>query len=214
MITEAEFLNNLNTIKKRIVSTGRDPNEIKIVAVCKNVSVQEINFALKHGISDVGENYAQPLLSKINELGKDNISWHYLGTIQTNKISKLAKYVNFFQAVTRKVEIDKLVHYPVNGFVEINVKGDKSKQGVSLKQADELVGYAAQTGFGLNGVMVVGMKDDKLTTRKIFKEAARFASYHNLKFISAGMTDDLEIALEEGSNMIRIGRGLFSLNNA
>jgi uncharacterized pyridoxal phosphate-containing UPF0001 family protein len=210
MISREKFLQNLEIINQRIESTGRLMSEITIVAVTKGHSTQEIKIASEFGISNFGENYAAELISKAADLKNNNLVWHFLGKIQTNKISKLTSYVKFFQGITREVEINKLVAHNVVGFVELNPLGDPTKAGVSLKKAYELIEYAHQIGFSLIGVMVIGVLSDPFLTRKAFQAGAKLAKEAELKYISMGMTDDLEIALQEGSNMLRLGRGFFS----
>lgn len=187
-----------------------------LIAVSKTKPIEEIQKVYDLGIRDFGENKVQELLTKIDVLPKD-IKWHMIGHLQTNKVKdiidkvymihsvdsiKLAKEINK-QAIKKDIK--------VNILIEINIGNEESKFGLNpvdlesfLKEIKEL------TNLNVLGLMCVApYKENNEDTRIYFKEMKKLKETYNLQLLSMGMSNDYKIALEEGSNYIRVGTLIF-----
>ncbi len=209
-------------IKKRIDAVkeqnGRT-QEVTIIAASKMVSVEKINLLPSLGITVCGENKVQELLEKFDTVR--GISWHLIGSLQTNKVKYIIDKVDLIHSVDRRAladEIDKQARkhdivMPV--LVEINVGEEESKSGVMPNEAFELMDYVkTKPNLLLKGVMGVFPidADEKLYQRleEIFIEAKK---RYGVTILSSGMSGDYEKAVKYGSTMVRIGSGIFGQRN-
>ncbi len=167
------------------------------------------------GCDGVGENYAQEVLAKAGAVPRANrLPVHFIGQLQTNKIKQLADIVDVWQSVDRAsviTEIAKRVRRPDVGlFIQVNTTDEDNKGGCSPAELAQLVKQATNVGLLVNGLMTVGPTDaDPQRTRSAFSLLRTLADEHGLAHRSMGMTGDLEIAIEEGSTMVRVGSALF-----
>lgn len=200
------------------------PDYVKIVGVIKNKTIDEIELAVKGGIKILGINYVQDCV-KIYDLFYDKTELHFIGHLQTNKINKAIKLFNKIQTLDSLIlayEIDKRLKkenkiYPV--FIEINIAKEKSKFGVYPEDIYDFIDKLRDfDNILIEGIMTMGPNvNDVNVLKRYFKETRTIyenlkkLSYKNLnlKFLSMGMSDSYKIAIEEGSNMIRIGRKIF-----
>lgn len=205
---------------------GTEPNQIKIVAVTKTVTVQTIQAAHDVGITIFGENRVQEAVPKI-EFFKNipNIEWHMIGHLQTNKAKKAVEHFRIIQSVDSLKLAGQLsaigteLRKKIDVLVEVNISGEQSKSGIppeALQIFLEDVGNF-QT-LCIRGLMTIGpLSDDQSLVSKAFRnmkklyDEAKVCNYPNCRFewLSMGMSGDFEIAIAEGSNMIRIGRAIF-----
>lgn len=167
------------------------------------------------GCDGVGENYAQEVLTKADAVPRANrIPVHFIGQLQTNKIKQLAGIVDVWQSVDRAsviTEIARRVDRPDIGlFIQVNTTDEDQKGGCSRSGLAQLVKQATNAGLLVNGLMTVGPTDaDPQRTRSAFSLLRTLADEHGLAHRSMGMTSDLEIAIEEGSTMVRVGSAIF-----
>lgn len=219
---------NINSIKQRIKSScqksGRDANEIILVAVSKTIPAVMIKNAVEHGIAHVGENRVQEAEKKYEQLG--NIAtWHLVGHLQTNKVKKALQIFDFIHSVDSyhlAQEISKraaLIDRTVDCLVEVNTSGEASKFGVQPGDTLELIKkISLLPAIQINGLMTIGaFLPDPEDVRPCFKLLRKLKGEIQsnrlenvaMKYLSMGMTNDFEIAIEEGANMVRVGRAIF-----
>ncbi len=218
---------NLLSVRNRIdtacAKSGRRAEDITLLAVTKTVPADRIREIMELGVTSLGENRVQELLSKYDDL--PDASWHIIGHLQTNKVKSIIGKVKLIhsvdslrlaeeigkQSVARGITTDILL--------EVNVSGEESKYGMNLDFVDEMVEQCA----GINGLFVKGLMTmaplgaPESEIRKIFsslyKKYVDISSkkYDNvsMEYLSMGMSNDFDIAIEEGANIVRVGRGLF-----
>ncbi len=210
---------NISNIKKNIKS------DTTIIAVSKKKPADLIEKAYKNGILDFGENYLQEALAKISTLKHLNISWHFIGKIQSNKCKEIAKNFNWVHTVDR-YKIAKLLsencplNKSINVLIQVNIDDEKSKNGINESEIYSLAKkIISLPNLNLKGIMVIpkNTKDLKLTeisfakTKQIAVELKK--SFKGVSEISMGMSNDFELAIKNGSTMIRIGTGIFGERN-
>ena len=217
--------NQIAIIQKKIHNAasacGRDPYTIQLIAVSKGQSVSAIQEAFDAGLSDFGESYLQEALIKQKTLNSLPIRWHFIGPIQSNKTKAIALYFDSVQSVDRekiaiqlnKFRDDKLP--PLDVFIQVNLDEEISKSGVSIDKTVNL----AQTiltlpRLRLRGLMAIPKRNAGLHSfnrLNTLRETINNTLHITLEELSIGMTDDFEKAIQAGSTMIRIGRGLFTI---
>ncbi|HDQ04824.1 MAG TPA: YggS family pyridoxal phosphate-dependent enzyme [Deltaproteobacteria bacterium] len=219
---------NINEIKHRIgvaaARCGRDPHTVKLMAATKTVAPERIKEAVDAGITLFGENYVQEAKEKIALLGK-NIQWHMIGHLQTNKAKYVVHLFDCVQSVDRvelALELDKrarLAGYKINALIEVNVSGEQTKSGVPAPEAIELVKKtAALENISVRGLMTMPPyceipEDSRPHFRELKKLSRQISDAQipgvRMDELSMGMTDDFEVAIEEGATIIRVGRAIF-----
>jgi pyridoxal phosphate enzyme (YggS family) len=213
----------LADVRRRIadaaVRAGRDPGDVRLVGVCKGVDPSRVAEAVAAGLDDVGVNRAKELAEKAEALGTD-VAWHYLGAIQTNKARQLAG-VRLVHGLYREREAEALeaVCAPagrtLDALVQVNIADEASKQGVAPGQTEALIArLEAYPHVRLRGFMFVAPQaENPEDVRWVFREGRRLRERFEgsgLDELSMGMTDDFEVAIEEGATIVRIGRAIFS----
>lgn len=209
-------------IERKCTEFNRDTDKIKLIAVSKFFGIDSISTANSLGITDFGENKAQELRDKYQLLG-DKVTWHFIGTLQRNKakyVVRSAAYIHSVDSIpladavaVQAAKIEKVQRI----LLEIKTSGEATKSGIVGE--DEILKLAEHC-FSLPNLNVIGLmtmapftKDEKLI-RKSFSELRKLKDKLNnqgldLNELSMGMTDDFEIAIEEGATMLRIGSAIF-----
>ena len=197
-------------IRRRIVAAGGDPGRVAILAVTKTFPASVAAAAFDAGLGMLGENYAAELVDKATLLEDRGITWHYLGAIQTNKVARLAPLTDCFQGLSRIKEAVAIArHRPGAGvMVQVDFTGRPERGGVAPGEIEALVLESRQLGLDVRGLMTVA-PPEPTAARAAFREVTRIADDLGLTERSRGMTGDLEIAVEEGATMVRVGRALF-----
>lgn len=209
---------NLNKLLDEIneLSNGR---KVELVAVSKYVGSKEIKELFNEGQMSFGENRVQDLIKKSDELKELNLNWHFIGTLQTNKINALLKIRPTLWQSCNSLKlaqtVDKRLDYKLDTLLEINVADEDSKTGLDISLAKESYCAIKESCKNLNlkGIMCIGAhSDDELEVAKSFEKA--YAIYESLQnkgaeICSMGMSSDYKIAIKCGSNMLRIGSLLF-----
>ncbi|MFZ5631579.1 MAG: YggS family pyridoxal phosphate-dependent enzyme [Bacillota bacterium] len=205
------------------VKAGRNPADIKIVAVSKNVSVDRMLTAVEEGVTDLGENRVQELLSKQPHFGPW-VRWHLIGHLQTNKVKAVVGRVNLIHSLDSwrlAVEIDRRsVEAGVVSevLVQVNASGEKTKYGLSpVEVPDFITGARDLPGLAVRGLMTIApMVDDPEEVRPVFKRLRDLFTgikqrmpFVPMTYLSMGMTNDYPVAVEEGANVLRVGTGIF-----
>ncbi|MFQ5824034.1 MAG: YggS family pyridoxal phosphate-dependent enzyme [bacterium] len=219
---------NLQRVRDRIEKAcqraGRNVEEIEIVAVSKTVDISRINEAIEAGIQIIGENRVQEVWPKFQIIGP-KVHWHMIGHLQTNKVKRVLQFADMIQSVDSihlAQEIQKQaekLNRSVDVLIEVNTSGEASKFGFlpsSTVQAIEKISKFSR--LMIKGLMTLGaFLPNPEEVRPCFKllRKLRDEVINNkldtveMKYLSMGMTDDFEVAIEEGSNMVRIGRAIF-----
>jgi PLP dependent protein len=210
----------VSTIRARILNAGG--KNVKLIAVTKTFDATAITSAFTTGCDAVGENYAQELIAKLDQVPKDQrLPVHFIGRLQSNKIRSLLNCVDVWQSVDRLSLVDeiakrcltrnqvKLIN-PVQIMLQVNSTNEPDKGGCQPSDVEALLTRARSLGLDVIGLMTVGPTESDMTaTRNAFRLVGKIAKDLGLKELSMGMTSDLEIAVEEGSTAVRIGSGLF-----
>jgi PLP dependent protein len=202
-------------LRRRIEDAGRDPAGVRVVAVTKGFGASAVEGARRAGLYDIGENYAAELIAKAAPSDEPPPSpptrWHYLGAVQRRRVRMLAPVVSCWQTVCRVSEGAAIAsHAPgAQVLVEVETTGIPGRNGCTPEEVPDLVASLARAGLDVRGLMTVGPPGDPEESRSAFRATARMARELGLPEVSMGMTDDLEVALAEGSTMVRVGRALF-----
>lgn len=212
-------------IRETCERVGRDEKEITVIAVTKYVSVQRAEEALNAGILHLGENRDDELIRKIEVL-KDKPIWHFIGTLQSRKVKNIIHHVEYIHSLDRlslAKEIHKRANKTVKCLVQVNTSGEESKHGLSPEEVvpfiEKLQEYSNIQVVGL--MTMAPLTDNETTIRFCFrklKEIQKQVKELNLDFapcneLSMGMSNDFEIAIEEGATMVRIGTALVGKEN-
>ena len=225
---EADITTNINKIKQRIAAAAarcnRAPDAIKLLAVTKTVPLPAIEQAIEAGITALGENYVQEAKEKIAVIGQ-RVSWHMIGHLQTNKAKYTVNLFDYIHSVDRlelAAEINKrarLIDRKINILIEINVSGEKTKNGITALEAIELIKNVSMLDcVSIKGLMTMApYSTNPENSRPYFSELRNLRNkiisegITNIQMeeLSMGMTDDFEIAIEEGATIVRIGRAIF-----
>jgi hypothetical protein len=214
MSSDASVAARLDRVRDRIASAGGDVAKVTIVAVTKGFSAEEVATAVDVGLPDVGENYAQELREKMSTLDAATnaaVRWHFIGRLQTNKVRSIAGHVALWQSVDRPelaAEIAKRAHHAAV-LVQVNTSGEPQKGGCAPDDAADLVARCRDLGLVVRGLMCVGPEGRPDDARAAFHSLASLADRLGVRERSMGMTDDLEVAVREGSTMVRVGTALF-----
>lgn len=231
METYSERLNHLKQrIRDAAVQCGRNPEEIRLIAVSKTHPVQAIKDFYMLGQRDFGENKVQEMVSKWSEFEKPDIEWHMIGTMQSNKIKYLAPRVNWIHSISKVRYLEELekrlkpLNRTVNVLIQVNISKEDQKSGC---EPDELPQFFSKMKdcphVQLRGLMgIASLEAEPELVRPQFKLLADLLKRYKFEMqsenihlteLSMGMSADLEVAIQEGATMIRVGTALFGHRN-
>ena len=208
------FAGRVEAVRHRIRSASGDPDRVRIVAVTKGFGIEAVRAAMAAGLTDIGENYADELVSKSGELAGDADPppvWHFLGSVQRNKVPRLAPVVAWWQTVSRLVEGRAIArrHPGATVLVQVDLTGLAGRGGCPPGEVAGMVGALRDEDLEVAGLMAVGPPGPAEGSRPGFALVSSLADSLDLPVRSMGMSDDLEVALAEGSTMVRVGRAMF-----
>ncbi|MEX0843721.1 MAG: YggS family pyridoxal phosphate-dependent enzyme [Balneolaceae bacterium] len=232
-MSDQDIATNLKSIKEKIDSTcknaGRDPKEITLVAVTKTKPNEDILEAITAGQLHFGENRMKELEDKMKEIELPEVVWHFIGNLQTNKIKYIAHRVNWIHSVEKSKylkEIEKRAgneNRVINALIQVNISNEQQKGGCKPEDLEKILksaqGYEHVQVRGLMGMAT--FVDDPEEVRSEFKLLKELFDTHQkynkgsvkLEHLSMGMTNDMEVAIEEGATMVRIGSAIFGERN-
>ncbi len=222
-----EITQNINLVRNKIAQaahkSGQKAEDIILVAVTKTVDIAAVQKAMQLGLNNFGENRVQELNHKILEI--PNAKWHMIGRLQTNKVKDVVGKVdlihsldrwNLAKSIDKRAELNDIV---VPTLLQVNVSGEKQKAGISPDDIKEFLGsISALPRLQILGFMTMAPEDpDPERARPFFKELSLLRDklskekYANvdLKYLSMGMSQDYQVAIEEGANVVRIGSSIF-----
>lgn len=196
----------LAEVHARIEAAGGDLDRVRVLAVTKTFGADAVREAVAAGLVDCGESRAQELLAKAPEV--EGVRWHFVGRLQTNKVRQLAGLVAVWQSVDRPDLVDELAKRAPGArvLVQVNVSREPQKGGCDPDATADLVAQATDAGLDVAGLMCVPAVG---AAREGFRLLREQADRLGLEERSMGMTGDLEVAVEEGSTMVRVGTALF-----
>ncbi|OOM81031.1 alanine racemase [Clostridium puniceum] len=212
---------NIEELKSKI------PEEVKLLAVSKTKPLEELEEAYIAGIRDFGENKVQELVKK-SENFHDDVKWHFIGQLQSNKVKYLVDKVYLIHSlgsISLLNEIEKFfgkANKIANTLIQINIGREESKSGILEEDLYEFIEAVKKCNYvSVSGIMVIIPIGDEESNRKYFKRTKEIfddlkeKEYKNItmKILSMGMTHDFMTAIEEGSNLVRIGTGIFGERN-
>lgn len=220
-VDPVEVARRVAEVRDRIASAGgatTGPSAVRLVAVTKTFGPDAIRAAVEAGCDAVGENYAQELLTKWTALTAGGVEpfrlpeVHFIGRLQSNKVRSLVGVVNVWQTVDRVSVVSELGRRAAGArvLVQVNATGESDKGGVPIEDARDLVAAATDAGLVVEGLMTVGPTDGgPEDARRPFALTRALCDDLGLAVCSMGMTHDLEVAVQEGATMVRIGTALF-----
>jgi hypothetical protein len=209
----AQVKDRLEGLRRRIAQAGGDPRRVTIVGVTKTFGPEVVRAAVAAGLGDLGENYAAELRAKAAAAAAEGLAprWHFIGAIQRNKVRSVAPHVYLWHGVARAREGAEIARWSPGAavLVQVNVSGEATKNGVPASEATALVASLREVGLDVRGLMGVAAQGSSDAARGGFRALADLARHLELAELSMGMTEDLEVAVQEGATMIRVGRALF-----
>jgi len=225
----SEVNENIRRIRERVAAAaaraGRDPAGVRLMAVTKTVSDERIREAIGAGIEIIGENYVQEAKRKIELMGK-SVEWHLIGHMQTNKAKYAVRLFDMIHSVNRLSLAEELNRRAAAAgtfcrvLIEVNLGGEESKSGAAPDEAPGLIRAiaAGMPNLSIQGLMTMApWYDDPEKARPCFaglralrdRIVAENIQNVTMRELSMGMTDDFEVAVEEGATLVRIGRAIF-----
>ena len=228
MVTIKNNLEIINEkIKKAALRANKNPEEIKLVAVTKTATTEQIKEAISAGVEIIGENKVQEAKEKYQILSAD-IEWHLVGHLQTNKVKyaiEIFDLIHSVDSIKLAKEIDRRslqFGMITNVLVEVNVSGEETKYGIKPEEVEPFLKEISEfSRIRVRGLMTIApIAEDKEEVRPYFRklrklfEKIKIENMKNIRmdYLSMGMTEDFEAAIEEGANMVRIGRGIFGFH--
>ena len=217
--------NNLQTIRQQIEAacerSRRHPDQVRLIAVTKSVSVERTKEVIESGVLHLGENRPEGLANKQEAISSDQVVWHYIGTLQTRKVKSVINKIDYLHSLDRMSlaeEIEKRAESVVNCFVQVNVAEEESKHGLAFEEAkafiEQLKNFPKIKVVGL--MTMAPLTEDEETIRSVFRKLKELQETIEAKQyphapcteLSMGMSGDYEIAIEEGATFIRVGTAL------
>lgn len=227
-MTDSEINSNLDNIFSRVRAaaekSGRTMEDIRVIAVTKTIEVDRIKNVYEYGLRDMGENRVQELLEKYDRLPAD-CNWHLIGHLQTNKVKYIIDKVEMIHSVD-SIELAKEISSravrqgrKIDILLQVNVAGEDTKFGISPEEVEEYVGIISRmSNISLRGLMTIApYTHDPQEIRPVFRYLYNIyidikrknIDNVNMDYLSMGMSNDFEVAIEEGSNIVRIGTSIF-----
>jgi pyridoxal phosphate enzyme (YggS family) len=223
----ADIGGNLASVWERIgeaaARVGRDPRGIKLIAVSKGRSLEMVRVAAGHGQLSFGENRAQELRDKL-KASPENLEWHFIGHLQRNKVNMVVGKVSLIHSLDSEQLAEAIDKRAMDlgiiqeALLQVNVSGEDSKYGTGKEGVSRLLEKTLSLdGLSIRGLMTIApLLEDEREARPFFMQLrelrdslAQSYKQAELDILSMGMTQDFEIAVEEGANMLRIGTAIF-----
>ena len=211
---------NIEQVKERIARAcqrvGRSPDEVTIVAVTKTVEPSSIATAFKLGINHFGENRIQEAVEKVGQLShlEPHPTWHMVGHLQSNKARVAVEIFDIIHSIDSVRLAEVVSHHTQKTLpilLEVNVSGEATKSGFSVAEVEPaLEAISRLPSLEVRGLMTIApLVTDAEQVRPVFQRLRSLRDAFGLEHLSMGMTDDFEVAIEEGATLVRIGRAIF-----
>jgi hypothetical protein len=213
-VSREQIAVRLEQLDRRLRAAGGD--DIEVVAVTKGFPADVVAAGIAAGCVRIGESYAQELTQKrrdpVLDCALGQASVHFIGRLQTNKVRTLVGVVDVYESVDRASLIDELARRVPGGtvLIQVNATEEPDKGGCQLSEVRSLVDRASAAGLRVDGLMTVGPTTGGPSAAAApFREVRRLVDHLGLVTCSMGMSDDLEVAVAEGSTRVRVGTALF-----
>ena len=225
----------LQQVRQTALEAGRDPQQVQVMAVTKTVAPELVNAAIAEGITLLGENKAQELCEKYDSYCKEGVSIHFIGHLQTNKVKKVIGTFDYIHKVCMIESVDSVklareierqcanIGKVMDVLVEVNIGAEESKSGVSPEQLPALLQEIGQfEHIRVRGLMTIPpVCEDEQQVSQYFSQMSQLfidikqKKYDNInmEILSMGMSADYPIAVQQGSNIVRIGTAMFGQRN-
>ena len=217
-----ELETNINSLELKIAkaskTVSKNLGDIFLIAVSKKKNIEHIKIAQNLGINNFGENYAQELEEKANNID-GSVCWHFIGPLQSNKAKIISKYADWIHTIDRKKIADKIneeckkINKIINACIQVNISNESTKSGINPENLMIFAKYVdSMENINLKGIMVLPslgennkkqMQDSKLLHEELI------SVFPHAEYLSMGTTSDFETAIVSGSNMIRVGELIF-----
>lgn len=216
MTIEQNVRNLQQRIAKACEKAGRSPDEVTLVAVTKTVDAAAIEAAFNAGVRDFGESRVQEAKPKIEQLHKlkPGITWHMVGHLQTNKAKTAADIFDIIHSVdsfklARTLNDCSQKKLPI--LIQVNVSAEATKSGFQLPEVKDAVKQIGKlSNLEVQGLMTIApWVDNAEEVRPVLRQMRQLRDSLGLRHLSMGMSDDFEVAIEEGATLVRIGRAIF-----
>ncbi len=219
MLSAEEIRANYAAVEKRVAAActraGRNPSEVTIVAVTKTFPAEVVTAGIAAGAREIGENRVQEGRDK-RPLVQGAARWHLIGHLQSNKAKEAVRTFDVIQTIDSVALAEKVAKAAlaagkgVEALLEVNIGREAQKDGVDPSEVESLArGVRAVDGLKLTGLMAIPPVSDETASRAYFRELRSLRDGLGLQHVSMGMTDDFEIAIEEGATIVRVGRAIF-----
>ena len=220
---KSDYIQVLSSIKKDIENFNKLKNDkISLIVVTKSQTLENISKIVQNGYKRLGENYVDEAFKKIEFFNDDSIEWHFIGKIQSNKIKKIVKSFSWVQTVS-SIKHAKLLHKAcletskiMNVCIQVNIDNEPTKSGILLEDVDDFIeNILVFDRLVIRGLMAIPSKinalKENINSYKILKsEYDRLQhKYKSFNTLSIGMSNDYKLAIDNGSNMVRIGSLIF-----
>ncbi|MBT3245293.1 MAG: YggS family pyridoxal phosphate-dependent enzyme [Actinobacteria bacterium] len=204
-----QILDRIEAIQDHL--DARSGGRTRLLPVTKAFPVEVVSSVLAAGFDEVGENYAQELLEKNRQLSPERVGWHMIGGLQRNKVRRLAGVVKLWQTVDRASLLDEISKRDPGAriLVQVDPLNGEGKAGCAPSEVEALVVRGIDSGLDVAGLMTVGAAGDPAATLRAFEVLAGLADSLDLAERSMGMTDDMDLAVDMGSTLVRVGRAIF-----
>lgn len=224
---------NMDTIKNRIENScqisNRPKEDVKLIAVTKTVDVDAIKEAISCGATDVGENKPQELARKLDAIG-DSVRWHFIGSLQTNKVKYIIDKVYMIHSIDRLSLCDEIqkraekIDKQVNCLIQVNISKEESKHGILEEDAIDFIKDISENypNISVKGLMTMAPNtEDEEVIKSVFKRLKDLSinidneNINNVSMneLSMGMSNDFEIAVQQGATFVRVGTSIFGQRN-
>ncbi|MCH7788006.1 MAG: YggS family pyridoxal phosphate-dependent enzyme [Acidobacteria bacterium] len=200
----------IEAISQRLDELRGRLGSAKLIAMTKGFDAALTLDAFKAGCADLGENYAQELIAKVEVL-PEGTTWHFTGQLQRNKVRRVAPFVSLWHTVDRSELVNEIAKRAPGAsiLVQVNATGESGKGGCAPAETEHLVSAGRAAGLEVVGLMTVGPTDENVDPSPAFAVVDRLADQLGLRERSMGMTRDFEQAIDQGATMVRIGSYLF-----
>ena len=221
--------NNIKVVRDKIeqacIRANRDVSEVTLLAVSKTKPIELIDDAIKCNQFEFGENKVQEIIYKFEEVKDNRVKWHMIGHLQTNKVKYIVDKVELIHSVD-SIKLAQVIskeackkNVIANILIEVNVAKEDSKFGIDISEVEEFIRkVTVLPNIKIRGLMTIApfvsdKEQNRIHFRKLYKEFIDINSKNidnvNMDVLSMGMTNDYEVAIEEGATIVRVGTGIF-----
>jgi PLP dependent protein len=217
----SKIKNNILGIKKKLLDQSHGVNRVDLMAVSKSQSIENICEAYNAGQRIFGENYLQEAIKKIQKINYQDIEWHFIGPIQSNKCKLIAENFSWVQSIDRikiasRINDHRTLMPPMNICIQVNISNEESKGGVNLNDLESFISEMKSfDNLKLRGIMSIPsntlslekLSNEFIMLNKLYEKIR--ISHPSIDTLSLGMSNDYLMAIKYGANLVRIGSGIF-----